>query len=112
MTCTTFLHDGELNQPVPQPEIQILIDTVRKVTGQNWQVVPLPARRVGLFRRQAQTLYGVYVYVGGIGPWQQINFYREGSKSSINLYVPLEVVAAYFYGLWNGAAQAKESDHA
>ena len=103
MTCTTFLHESELNQQLPQADIQQLLDEVRKLSGQDWQVVALPGRRIGLFgRKKAPTLYGVYVYVGGIGPWQQINFYRDGMKSSFGLYVPLEVVAAYFYGMLNG----------
>jgi hypothetical protein len=99
MTCTTFLHDGELDQKLPDPEIQQIFDEAKKRTGKNWQVVPLHVTRRKWFKTHAETLYGVYVYVGGIGPWQQINFYRQDSKSSINLYVPLEVVAAYFLGM-------------
>jgi hypothetical protein len=99
MTCTTFLHDGELNLPLPDPELQSIFDEAKKRTGSNWQIVPLRVNRRKWFRATTETLYGVYVYVGGYGPWQQINFFREGSKSSINLYVPLEVVAAYFLGM-------------
>lgn len=102
MTCTTFLHAGELNQRLPEPQAQYFLDEVRRMSGKDWQVVPMPERRVGLFRRKAQTLYGVYVYVGGCGPWQQINFCREGAPLSLNVYVPLEVVATYFMGMATG----------
>jgi hypothetical protein len=99
MTCTTFLHDGELNQPLPDAELQNIFDAAKKHSGKNWQVVPLYVTRRKWFRKHTETLYGVYVYVGSCGPWQQINFFREGVRSSINLYVPLEVVAAYFLGM-------------
>ena len=61
MTCTTFLHDGELNQPLPDAEVQAILDEVRKLSCENWQVVPLQPRRAGLFRRLQPTYYGVYV---------------------------------------------------
>ena len=108
MTCTTFLYDCELNQRLPDPEAQQVVEEARKRTGKNWQVVPLQVNRRKWFKTTTETLYGVYVYVGGVGPWQQINFYREGTRSSINLYVPLEVVAAYFLGM---LAVPKESAH-
>lgn len=99
MTCTTFLHDGELNQPLPDQECQLILEEARKRTGKDWQVVPLYVTRRKWLKKQTKTLYGVYVYVGGVGPWQQINFYCENVRSSINLYVPLEVVAAYLLGM-------------
>jgi hypothetical protein len=99
MPCTTFLHEGELNQPLPDQESQLILEEARKCTGKDWQVVPLHVVHRKWFKKRTETLYGVYVYVGGVGPWQQINFYREGVRSSINLYVPLEVVAAYFLGM-------------
>lgn len=103
MTCTTFLHAGELNQPLPDPDLQDVLDSVRKLTKQDWQVVPITLTHRKWFKTTTETRYGVYVYVGGMGPWQQINFFREGSESSINLYVSLDVVAAYFFGMLNGA---------
>jgi len=110
MTCTTFLHDGELNQPLPDAGVQAILDEVRKVSGQNWQVVPLPMRRTGWFRRKQPAFYGVYVCVGGIGPWQQINFWSADVKWSINLYQPLEVVAAYLLGMLGGLHKAAKTD--
>lgn len=104
MTCTTFLHEGELNVPLPNAELQKLLEEVRERTGKDWQVVPIQAVKGRWPVKKTITLYGVYVYVGGVGPWQQINFYREGSDSSINLYVTLDLVAAYLFGLHGGSA--------
>lgn len=110
MTCTTFLHDGQLNQPLPDQECQLILEEARKRTGKDWQVVPFYVTRRKWFKKQTKTLYGVYVYVGGVGPWQQINFYRENARSSINLYVPLEVVAAYFLGMLAVPSEANLRD--
>lgn len=99
MTCTTFLHDCELNQSLPYKECQMVLDEARKHTGKNWQVVQYKFTSRKWFRKHTETLYGVYVYVGGVGPWQQINFFQEDARSSFNLYVPLAVVDAYFLGM-------------
>jgi hypothetical protein len=107
MACTTFLHDSELNQPLPNAEVQEFLDLARQQTGEDWQVVPITFSSRKWFKTQYNTLYGVYVYVGGIGPWQQINFYKAGSGTSLNLYVSLEVVAAYFMGMVTSQTNAK-----
>jgi hypothetical protein len=107
VTCTTFLHDGELNQKLPNAELQLALDYVREKSGENWQVVPLRVARRRWLRKQTETFYGLYVYVGGVGPWQQINFYRDGEVSSLNLYVPLEIVAAYLYGMYAQVCKRK-----
>jgi hypothetical protein len=102
MTCTTFLYDCELNVPLPNAECQKILDEVRKKTGNDWQVVELSTAPLTwidrLLGREKTPLYGLYVYVGGMGPWQQINFFRIDSKTSINLYVPLELIVAYLIG--------------
>ena len=109
MTCTTFLHESELNQRLPDQEAQYILEEARKHSEKDWQVVPFPVTRRKWFRKRTEILYGVYVYVGGMGPWQQINFYQEGVRSSINLYVPLEVVAAYLLGMLAVPKQTKTS---
>jgi|ERR1035437_4374259 hypothetical protein len=106
MTCTTFLHDSELNQPLPNAELQKILEEVRERTGKNWQVVPTQCTIGNWPCKKTITLYGVYVYVGGCGPWQQINFYTEFAKSSINLFVTLDLVAAYLFGLHGGSVRA------
>ncbi len=106
MTCTTFLHDSELNQPLPDRELQNLLDEIRTQTAQNWQVVHhpqlTPNKWLSRFRSPSEPLYGLYLYVGGCGPWQQINFFDNKSNSSINLYVPLAQIAAYLMGIASG----------
>ena len=108
MVCTTFLHSGELNQKLPNAEAQLLLETARKETGKDWQVVAFPSTKKKWFSSKVTTYYGVYVHVGGVGPWQQINFYVEGNKSSFGCYVSLETVCAYFQGILSGT-QAKET---
>jgi hypothetical protein len=103
MTCTTFLHDNELNVSLPNAECQKILDEVRNKTGENWQVVELKFTTASswfdrVLGKKKPPLYGLYVYVGGMGPWQQINFFRIDSKTSINLYVPLELIVAYLIG--------------
>jgi len=105
MVCTTFLHSCEIDVPLEDRDVQDLLDTVRQRTGRNWQAVP--TRTVvtrSLFKKSKTQLFGLYLYVGGIGPWQQINFYSSNENaSSINVYVTLDVIAAYLMGILNGA---------
>ena len=109
MTCTTFLNESELNVPLKNAEIQHILDAVRKVTGENWQVIHHHDYVTGVWPfRKVEPMYGLYVYVGGCGPWQAINFYRDYVKSSINTMASLELVAAYLLGVWSGANTSKE----
>lgn len=98
MPVTTFLHQCELNQSLRDPELQQLLDEARKHTGKDWQVAPLQMPPRKWWQSKREQLYGVYVYIGGIGPWQQINFYADRTHS-FGLYVPSEVVAAYLMGM-------------
>ena len=109
MTCTTFLHDSELNVPLPDQRVQEILDEVRELSGQDLQVVPLPRPPARLFRPAPPQLYGVYVYVGGIGPWQQLNFWGPPGESSICLYQTMEVVAAFLMGLRAGLTKGERS---
>jgi len=102
MCSFTFLHDGELNKPLPNAEVQEFLDIARKQTDKDWQVVPITFASRKWFKTRYEILYGVYVNVGH-GNWQQINFYRTGSDSSINLYVTLDVVSAFFMGMVAGS---------
>lgn len=111
MTATTFLHDGELNIPTSNKVINDLLKEVREATGQDWQILELklyPKKK--WFQRPSdrapKLFYEVYLYVGGMGPWQQINFYREGTDWSINLVNTSELVVAYLYGILAGIHQA------
>lgn len=97
MPCTTILYDSQLNVPLQHKEIQELLDDVRQFTGKNWQVVPHTVTLGKWPFDRKETWYGLYLHVGGICPWQQINFYRDGSDD-LNFTVPLELIAAYLMG--------------
>lgn len=104
MTCTTFLNDSELNLPFPYPEVQNVLDDVRKVTKLDWQIVPLTLTKKTWYGKVThETFYGLYVYVGGVVPWQRINFFNSKSDSSISFYVTIEEITAYLMGTLNGA---------
>ena len=109
---TTFLSDNELNIPTSDKAVNEALAEVREMTGENWQVLERivevyipwylfwkPAKYVRIFE--------LYCYVGGCGPWQQINFYRAGSDTSINICVTADLVVAYLYGIQAGHLQAK-----
>jgi hypothetical protein len=109
---TTFLHDGELNQKLSSQELADVLADARKVTGQDWQVVERTQRwteRKWFFKKVPRTSrkYEIYIYVGGMGPWQAINFYDESPVSpnltSINFTVSVDVAVAFFYGVLAGA---------
>ena len=112
MVCTTFLHSGELDRPTSNKTINTVLAEVREVTGQNWQVIERFADYSPPWWKFWETplklpVYELYVYVGGVGPWQQINFYRDHSWS-INLSNSAEHVIAYLFGILAGT-QAKET---
>lgn len=94
MPITTFLHDGELNQPTGDREIDELLAEVRRNTGRNYQVVTRRAvERFGLFglRKHLLTRMSVYLEVGGMGPWQWISCTQDAAT-----------VRAYLLGMLGG----------
>jgi hypothetical protein len=106
MPLTTFLHDCELNKPTSNKVLNELLSEVRQKTGRDWQIIERQCynkkRWWKSHRNNKVTEYELYVYVGGFGPWQQINFYNESQDSSINLKNPSSVVAAYLFGILAG----------
>ena len=102
MPVTTFLHDGELNQPSGDAEIDELLAEVRKTTGRNYQVVARHwVERFGplwLRTRQA-TRMSVYLEVGGVGPWQELQCTKN-----------LDTVRAYLLGMLDGHEDALRSN--
>lgn len=102
MVCTTFLNECELDQVLPDPNVQKLLDEVRKLSGENWQIVPRVVHINKWFSNKYKTYYGLYLYVGGMGPWQQINFYSAPDEFSLNLEVDLGTIANFLMGMCNG----------
>ncbi len=108
---TTLLHETDLNQPLPNVEVQQVLDQVRAATMKDWQVVPITTRSRKWWNKKQTGFYGVYVYVGGLWPWQQINFFSSDSDTSINPDVTLDVVAAYLTGILVGVDSCQTADH-
>lgn len=111
MCCTTFLHAGELNIPTSNKDLNTVLADVRIATKEDWQVVEVkfktPKR---LFRKQTEySCYELYKYVGGCGPWQIINFYRDNSSSSINFTTSAELVMAFLFGILSGVNTAERN---
>lgn len=106
---TTFLHDSEKNQKTNYPEVNKLLDEVRELTGADWQLVPINITTKKWYKTTHETFWGLYVYVGGVGPYQQINFFNAKSKSSINVYVPIENIADYLMGITAGYYSSKRN---
>lgn len=100
---TTFLNDWELNQVLPDPNVQTLLDEVRKMTGEDWQIVKHVIEYREWFRTKYKDTYSLYVHVGGVGPWQVINFYSSPEEFSINTMVNLGTISNYLMGICSGA---------
>lgn len=108
MPCTTFLHDGELNQPTSNEMINELLQYARQETGADWQIIERTVTpRVPFWRKAKEVkVYEVYKYVGGMGPWQCINFCVENSETesmSGMFGVSAHIVINYLYGMLAGA---------
>jgi hypothetical protein len=112
---TTFLHDGELNVPTSNSTLNEVLAQVREADpSANWQVIERVTEKrywSGLwFEVEQRRSYELYLYVGGIGPWQQINFYRENSSSSINTSNSADLVVAFLLGILAGLHRGDDDD--
>jgi len=103
MCVTTFLSVNELNIPTSNKELNSVLDDIRKLTTENWQVIERQhtTKRAFGFKSDVRYSYELYKYVGGCGPWQMINFYCEGGES-LNLVNSATVVIAFLYGYLAG----------
>ena len=109
---TTFLHSGELNIPTSDKNVNEALQEVRNLTGTDWQIIEREVEVTPAFWKFWQSpmivkSYELFCYVGGCGPWQQINFYRAHSASSIGIVVSADLVVAYLYGILSGANHEK-----
>lgn len=98
MPMTTFLHDGELDQPTGDAQLDELLAEARALTGRNYQIVRRKAVEhygfLGLRRRTAERMQ-LYVEVCGVGPWQVLVSAHDAPT-----------ISAYLYGLINGIRKA------
>lgn len=102
MPMCTFINDCDKNIPTTNREINELLQLVRKNTEEDWQILELIFTNKKFLRKEkVEKLYNILVNVGGFADYQSINFYRENTGTSINDYVPAELVVAYMYGLLN-----------
>jgi len=109
MCITTCLYDSEQNQVLKNKEISELLDEIREVTGENWQVIEREYITKFWFKENIKTIsYELYVEVGGCLSFQMINFYRDEMSSSINPRVTAELIIAYFYGMLSVLNNVKE----
>lgn len=112
---TTFLSDNELNIPTSDKVVNEVLDEVRRMTGENWQVLERTVEVYVpwyLFWKRAKyvKVFDLYCYVGGCGPWQVINFYQSDSATSINTCATADLVVAYLYGIQAGCLHAKKGN--
>lgn len=108
MCITTFLHDSELNIPTSCKVLNETLLELRKLTKKDWQVIEHVHVKERFFRKAiVHKSYELYVYVGGCGPWQLINFFKEGTGTTINTVNSNELVIAYMYGMLGGLAHDK-----
>lgn len=116
MPCTTFLHESELNKQTSNPHINELLGYVRDETGEDWQILERtfePRRAFWQKPKQVKT-YEVYKYVGGMGPWQVINFCVENSETESlagMCGVPAHIVINYLYGILAGAQAVERKNN-
>jgi hypothetical protein len=97
MPMCVDLRKEEWDIPTSNKELNELLKEVRIKTGENFQLVEAPRHS---FWKKERT-YNLLLEVGGYPPFQSINFYRENSDTSINDWVPADLIAAYLYGVLN-----------
>lgn len=112
MPVTTFLSANELNIPTTDKELNDVLAEVRLATGQDWQVTEIEyftSPKWWMFWQKPKPFsrFSVYVYVGGVGPWQQINFYRSPSSSTFNPSSSATTTVNYLYGILAGVHAEK-----
>lgn len=104
MTCTTYLDESELNVPTSNKEVNDLLKELRTATTEDWQITE-KFEKTGIFSKGRHS-YQVFKYVGGMGPYQVMNFYKEDAESSINFGISADTLMAYMLGILVGMDSA------
>lgn len=119
MPMTTMLHQSEVNQVLSDRELSALLHEVRSRTGQDWQIVErVHQRKRWLCKTETTRLYDLYVYVGGVLPWQCIGLAHPDPRSRRSRHFgtfysgfDAELVAAYLLGILSGMDHPRRANH-
>ena len=115
MPACTWLQQHELNKPTSNEEINSLLEEVRAVTGEEYQIIEYVRTKKGLFGHDSswggRKWYEYGLFYPTIPPeYQCINFYHEHIDGfEIRVGESADVIAANLYGILNGVRHAKES---
>ncbi len=102
MPMCTYLNDNEHLTPTGITALDEVLTDMRKETGEDWRVGAHTYEFHRWFRKPVRrTWYALYRNMG-MGEFQCINFYRDGTDWSINPDVTAELIVAYCYGYLGG----------
>ena len=114
MVMTTTLHTCELNQPHPVSNVNELLKELRERTGRDWQICghPIFVGRKWVFGPYVyKTRYCLYLYVGGVLPWQQLTIYPDSPDSRDDGTAKIVgYMTGYLSGLRHGQDQRDATD--
>ena len=99
MVITTYLYQRDIDAMTDDSVLLPLLEELSQLTGQQWVAQSYPVKR----RFHKPTLHWcLYKSLGATllgDEYQVINFYRDNTGTSINTYVPKELIVAFLYGL-------------
>jgi hypothetical protein len=105
--------DGELyNEPTRNVHINSLLEIVRGLTRENFQVVEAVVKLERKWWKKSSTypVYWVYLYVGGDEPWQIIDISYSAGESDEGSGSSAECVISYLQGVLTGFTAACAGD--
>jgi len=101
MPICTYLHDHEFDSftRVKDAELNELFQEVRGSMPNTWFIQERTVIVKEWLRKPvSKTLYSIYK-ITHKPEVQELNFFVDGSPSSINTFVPKGIVMAYFFGI-------------
>lgn len=107
MPITTYMTGEFRERDFADSNIGPVLRELRQVTGLDWRVEQYTIRRRKRFRWRTTILYSLYCGIGDTGEFQIINFYNEGTGSSINTEVSASLVVTFMYGMMGGYDAAR-----
>lgn len=109
MPITTYLHPSDTS--VDDKDITPLIEELYEKTGERWVVLASQKTKRRLWKKSLVVSYMLCKHLGDnpLGREVQIiNFYVDGSGTSINTLVSKGHILAYVWGYLGGLAQGEE----